>query len=476
MQITLCNFSKRMNSTKQPTEADLAAGKTFNNLTLKELTNIDNPVLKLAGATDNDYAYNYAYVHDWGRYYHIKTADLRHQDIYTARLELDDLATYKSQILNTSAYIVYASTGFNRWIRDDRTPLIARPPEVLLTFSSPLVDGEPVFSDEQISPTIILTTVSQEGGLTYWKMNKSALDHILDSLTRAGSTIWGALQEQFGDALGSIISAYRIPINDMVLDIDGPYDFYLGSYHVQDGEQQGEPTYVEAFKLATNFINFKGRCGIPTGYLDYRVFEPYTKLKMRLPFVGLVDISQQDFAGSVYYQGLVNLLNGKIVWTLFNDEDHTRAIATYSGQCGENIPMATSQIQNAESLISAVSGSVGAATATLLNPTAGLVAGVATVANAFYHLSKETSNVIGSYSGGITEIINKRVEIIAEKMQTAIEPDNLTAFEGRPVCKVDQLINYTGYVRTQNFSIDLPVNSDVIRSINSKLDAGIYIE
>ena len=138
--------------------------------------------------------------------------------------------------------------------------------------------------------------------------------------------------------------------------------------------------------------------------------------------------------------------------------------------------MAVSQIQSAESLINAVSGTVNTAAATVLNPTAGVVSGVANIANSFYHLTKETSNVIGSYSGGISEIINKRVEIIAEKMQTAIEPDNLTAFEGRPVCKVDALTNYTGFIKTQGFSIDIAANSDVINSINKKLDAGIYIE
>ena len=474
MELTLLNFSKRINSTKKPTAEQLAAGKVFNNLTLKQLTNIDNPNLILAGAKDEDYLYNYAYVKEWDRYYHIKTSDLRHEDIYNAHLELDDLATFKDDILNTSAYIVYSSSGYNRWIKDDRTPIVARPPEVLLSYSSPTIDGNAVFDDDQVSPTIILCTVSQETGLTYWKVNKNAVDHLLDSLTRAGSTVWGALQEQFGDALGSIISAYRIPINPLVIATGQVSDMYLGSYHVQDGEQ----SYIQAAQLPNErkYVLFNGRCGIPTGYLDYRVFEPYTKLKIRLPFIGLCDISHQDFAGSVYYQGLVNLINGKIVWTLFNDEDHTRAIATYSGQCGEQIPMAVSQIQSAESLINAVSGTVNTAAATVLNPTAGVVSGVANIANSFYHLTKETSNVIGSYSGGISEIINKRVEIIAEKMQTAIEPDNLTDFEGRPVCKVDTLSNYSGYVKTQGFSIDIAANSDVINSINKKLDAGIYIE
>ena len=472
MQITLCNFSKRMNSTKQPSADVLAAGKTFNDVALKELTNIDNPKLILAGASTNDYAYNYAYIHDWGRYYHIKSADLRHLDIYHASLELDDLATYKSQILATSAYVMYSASEYNRWIRDDRTPIVARPPEVLLTHSSPTIDGEAVFDDDQVSPVMILTTVSQNTGLTYWKMQKSSIDHLLDSLTRAGGSIWGSLQEQFGDAMGSMISVHRLPINPLVIDIDSPTDLYLGSYHVADGEQ----SYIQASPLANNFIHFRGRCGIPTGYLDYRVFEPYTRLKIRLPFIGLCDISHQDYSGSVYYDGLINLLNGKIVWTLYNDEDYTKAISTYSGQCGETIPIATQQIQNANALVESLGGAALSLGAAAVNPSVGIISGIATAANAFYHANDKSSNIIGSYSGGITEIINKRVEIIAEKMQTANDPANLLTLEGRPLCDVRTLSGLTGYVRTQGFSIDIAANSDVIRSINSKLDAGIYIE
>ena len=41
MDVTLLNFSKRLNSTKQPTSEELAAGKKFEGLTLKELTNIE---------------------------------------------------------------------------------------------------------------------------------------------------------------------------------------------------------------------------------------------------------------------------------------------------------------------------------------------------------------------------------------------------------------------------------------------------
>lgn len=472
MNVTLLNFSKRENSTKQPTSSDIAAGKTFNNLTFKDIVNVDNPILRLAGAKTNDYTYTYAYIHEWNRYYHIKTANLRHEDIYEADLELDDLATFKDQILATKAFILYSTSNWNRWIKDDRFPIVARPPVVARATSSPLVDGQPVFSDDQISPVMILTTVSQETGLTYWKMEKASIDHLLDSLSRAGDSVWGSLQMQFGDAMGSIVSCVKIPVNPLVLDIGSPTDMYLGGYHVQDGDE----SYIEASPLNTKFVLFRGRCGIPTGYLDFRVFEPYTRLRIRLPFLGIVDLAHQDYSGSVYYEGLLNLLNGKLVWTLYNDEGYHYPVSTYSCQCGEYIPLAAMQIQNASSLIESLAGAGLTIGGVISGNPAALGGGVLAAAQGFYHLNDKSTNVVGSYSGTITEIISKEVQIISERMITNTEPSNIEDIEGRPVCLCDYLTGYTGYVKTQGFSIDIDANLNVIKSINAKMDAGVYIE
>lgn len=476
MRLTLCNFQKRLNSTKQPTSDILSAGKTYEYVSLKELTNIDNPILKLAGASGNEYAYNYAYVHDWGRYYHIKTADIRHEDIYFAKLELDDLATYKTQILTTDAYVIYSSSSYNNWIRDDRTPIVARPPEIVMSYTTPIINDHPVFVHTGVDiddETVILTTYSQNVGIAHWLISEGMLDYIMNAMIQAGSSISGSMQMLFGDAQGSIISAIRLPINSLCIDSDNTNQtIYLGDYALQDG-----PTsYVVGQQILRNYIQFKDRVGIPTTFLDYRVFEPYTTLKLRLPFVGLVDISHNEFAGSIYIECVIELLTGKIIYTLYNDEDYHYPIATYTGQCGGNIPIASSQIANSSELVkSLTTGSLSLAAAAI-NPALGIAGSIGSIASAFYHTNQKSTNILGSYSGGYAEVITNRYEVIALKHTTAIEPSNLTAVEGRPLMAVTPLANLSGYVRTQGFSIDLNANSDVIRSINSKLDAGIYIE
>lgn len=472
MRLTLCNFSKRLNSTKQPTAEQLAAGKTFENVTLKEITNIDNPVLKLAGATDNDYAYNYAYIHDWGRFYHIKTADLRHEDIYSAKLELDDLATYKSQILNTSAFIVYSSTNFDRWLRDDRIPIQVKGSEYVSSQSAITLNGEPLFEASE-NETCVITTISENEGIGSWVTDENGLIGIMSALS-SDDSIFDVLQKQFSDAMGGIIQVIRLPIKKMHFSNDGEIAIALGKYTLSQG---GQP--VARQKTSTRHLTATGSLGIPATYADFRYSEPYCKATLSLPFIGAMDFPLSALApdGGIEWRLDVDILTGLIQYTLFS-ETIAKPIATYSGNCGGLVPIAATQIANVSNAVQGLAGgALGAGLSAVSgNPVPAVIGGINAISNAFFSFSQDKNTIIGSYSGGRSEYTSRVIKLTVEKFKTPIEPDNLTAFEGRPVYKVDSLSNYTGYVKTQGFSIDLSANSDVLKSINSKLDAGIYIE
>lgn len=481
MQLTLLNFSKRLNSTKQPTVEQLAAGKAFTDVNLKQLVNIDSPDLILAGAKQNDFAYNYAYIHDWGRYYHIKTCDLRHEDIYHAKLELDDLATFKAQILGTDAYIVYSSTGFNRWIKDDRCPLLIKGTEAIEVHSQiKYGEGESalVFDADATDELIIISAIAEGAGLVHYVIRETELPSITAGLCQSGiQSFLDNLQKQFGDAVGSIIQVRRMPLNGSAPDyLPGTVNFKIGSYEVKNADDETIPCRA----LASTFITANGETSIPVTYTDYRFTEPYCTMKISLPFIGVVEASIADFApdGVIYWNMMLDIITGSIIFTLFNNSSRTKAVASFSGECGMLIPIASRQIGNASSIVSsAFSSSLGiAASAIAMNPGPAVLGGITAIASSFFGLSQKTSSVIGSYAGNRSEFINRAFRVIVLKHPTANEPANLTNFEGRPVCKVDTIGNYSGYVKTQGFSIDIAANSDVIKSINSKLDAGIYIE
>jgi hypothetical protein len=453
-------FSKRKNSTKVPDDTSGVTKTVY----LKGTTDKINPTFFLNGTED------YVYCKAWGMYYFVHRIGYDIDGAQIVYCNLDVLATFKTQILNTKAYIVYSSSGYNRWIRDDRTPIVARPPTISVSHSVPFHNGEVVFeaSDDEL---VILNTVSQGTGQSHWIFTESKLDQLMDALTKAGSTVWGSLAEQFGDAIGSIISVTRLPINRLAVDQQGQLDdFYLGDYHVQTGEGQ----YMEAYRLTSQVLVIRDSCGIPTGYLDYRVFEPYSRLRMRLPFIGLVDISHQDFSSRVYYEIVIDYNTGKIVYTLYADDSYSKAIATYSGQCGSVVPITSQQITNAAAIVEGV----GSALLSAAIPIGGISvgAGIVNIASAFYHSMDKTSNIVGSYSGGRAEYSCKRIEIILEQMKTAIEPDNLTEFEGRPVCMVDTISNYSGYIQTEKFSIDISALDVIKDMINTFMNNGVYLE
>lgn len=77
------------------------------NFTLKEDTNIINPVLKLGGYNGG----NYCYIPDFNRYYFIDNYNLNSQGIYELFLSVDVLATYKDDLLSGKLLIKSDESG-----------------------------------------------------------------------------------------------------------------------------------------------------------------------------------------------------------------------------------------------------------------------------------------------------------------------------------------------------------------------------
>jgi hypothetical protein len=110
------SFSKRRNSTKQP--SGLSDSRTVK---LKDLTSFDAPTFILTG---NDFSYNYA---EWdGRYYFITDIRSMHNNLTEVDCMLDVLATYKSYILASTQYVCYSSLSSSVWLEDSRIPSLSK--------------------------------------------------------------------------------------------------------------------------------------------------------------------------------------------------------------------------------------------------------------------------------------------------------------------------------------------------------------
>ena len=109
--ITTFNFAKRANSTKQPT----GQSGTDWSVVLKEKTSYDQPVFLLTSNSQPEFNYL-----QWGSWYYFITGiSYVRNDLYEVSCDLDVLATYKAEIGETSAFVLY-DTAANTEIVDNR--------------------------------------------------------------------------------------------------------------------------------------------------------------------------------------------------------------------------------------------------------------------------------------------------------------------------------------------------------------------
>lgn len=122
INITFYNFSKKVNSTAQP-----SSGGTIFSCELIENTSIISPVIRLNlanVATFSPVGKSYAYIPDFQRYYFVTdwTYEL---GTWVAYLDCDVLASCKTSIGQASEYIIRSSYEFNRYIEDTMFPTLS---------------------------------------------------------------------------------------------------------------------------------------------------------------------------------------------------------------------------------------------------------------------------------------------------------------------------------------------------------------
>lgn len=132
--VTLYSFTKRENSTKQP-----SSGGTDYSCIMIDDTSLMNPTFKLSIAS-NPIGKNYCYVSDFNRYYFIK--DIRtYQNFWYISCECDVLASFKTEIGSGSHYVLRSASDYDEYISDGFYGCKVNETAVLLPSSGPLYWG-----------------------------------------------------------------------------------------------------------------------------------------------------------------------------------------------------------------------------------------------------------------------------------------------------------------------------------------------
>lgn len=470
MNITLYkNFSKKKNSTKQPT-----GGRTID-AKFKAPTSYENPTFIVHGI---DFDYTYA---KWGdHYYFINDIVIGNNDIFEIHCNQDVLATFKSDIGNYEAFIERSDSHVDPLIPD--SALSREQNTISFTASTISLIQEGYFGTDGVG-CYLIKTVGQNpntsnSGSSIYLVSTEELQSVLDFMFNDSGSIWEQAWDSWTKTVWNpfqyILSILWVPFKyDEAVRLFGQQ---LTRGPVNLGWWASDITVYVLRATASGYISLNAVMDLPEIYYDdWRKYDSrFTEYALRIPGIGQIQINPTDLIGTenvhVFY-GIDAQTGMANVYVTVRGTSYT----IYSNTVPFYIPMQISQTDGNISPL--VSGLVGA-TAAIATGGESIVAGDVLAAG-----TSAINGIIGTTRGGSSSngnygnrfAINGRPEIVLYQRAYASANYPQKVY-GRPLCRNMKISELNGYIKCQNASIDLSSLGNDKDEINNYLNSGFYYE
>lgn len=454
------NFTKRKNSTKQPTSGTLIS------CVLKEDTSIENPSFIL-----NTPIADYTYVQAFDHYYFV--TDVINLDAHRCELvcTMDVLATYKSDITSYTAFVERSASNYDPYISD---PLLSAKQmligELDTNTSMPAFFGAGCFVSQ---------VLAKDNGITlYLTPDLTIFKQLLIPSVYQSSDILDWIDSKIAQAFDLDVyigSVKWMPFN--INNIGTPYTshFYVGPVDV------GVPAGYNLKILAQDFtITSTKALNLPTtgAFNDFRDCSPrFTQYTVFLPGVGIIDLDPAIIGYCIHNSVTVNvnmycdLVSGDMTYILTYGNDNGK-IGRYTGNVSVNVPIGKS-VADLGKTAGLFAGSVaaGAQVGGAIGAAIGAVVGaVEAIGN---ELTPSTTMIGGS--GNKSELEHTRGYMHVTRKQFGAK-DYPTDVAGRPLMQNVALSTLSGYVKCGNASVPVNCHDSERDAINNYLNSGFYIE
>lgn len=479
MLLKMFKLNKRINSTKLPTLEDLLIS---GEVVLKQATSVDKPIFIMAcGADDMSKARICNYVEFQGNFFWITSMVQLNNTHIEISCEVDVLATFKTEILQTKAYILYSDSAGRTDLIDNRNirTINWKYRKTVREKVSMFTKGDSCYIVEVINgyPSTKLSTS------TFYLMSSSQMEALMSSL-------YGS-----NDFFDNIVKSIQNPSNLMVKAIW--YPFGIGEFQGAFTGQE-ETVKVGNYEAGANGyriqnIDFSSTAELIhidlSGILqdNYAYDESNCTLKCTLPFYGMIElpVSTTLKAGTreFFIRITLDILSGTLMYEILGSAGEAGyRTRVYKTSFGCTVPLGY-QSYNPLQFIGAVTGAVGGVAAATMAPEA-VAGGMIASAAGF-----GASNVISSVSSlqkdnGVIGTIGSRVDMghandITVEVLTAELSESVTAKKevlGLPCCSTVELSTLTGYCQCSNASVSAIAMPEEITKINNYLNGGVYIE
>ena len=467
--------SKRENSTKQ------LAMPITHSCTFKNGCSMLNPTLFLE--LDGNSFPSYTAFKIENRYY--KVTDIRsvRNNLFEIDGKVDVLATYKSNILSTTAYVLY-DTIPNTELVDNRLPM--------KTTKSVSASATPCPLDYQSGGTYILSITGSNNSTGVYKISAGDLYDLIDDVSDimddffppttppdpddpmyagvAGKVQYIGDNFQFmGDRIKTAISNFfgsgnipenireckYIPFN--VGTTGSSVQICLGTYQTQ----------TTLTRLDTDTVVRPATVSIPWQASDFRRRSPYTDVYLYMPYIGMVRLSSENLAGqtTLDVDYAVSVRDGSIIVTV---RSGSQVVGQYSGNVGISVPIGISNIAAPKVATSLITGAINMAKSN--------IGRVGLSALQFGDAITPNFTCIGGLDGLAGIATPQNITCYTVFHDTIVAPNTEIATIGAPTMAPKSLASLTGYVQTMDASVEGAMTSNERTELNTLLNNGIFIE
>lgn len=468
-------IAKRKNSTLQPT-----LSSSFDVL-LKTPTSLHTPTFTISAAS---FDYNYL---KWGdRYYFVTDVVSKNNNLWEVSAVCDVLATFKADILNTTAYVLYDSVA-NTELIDNRLPMKTSKTVSAATAACPLVPD---------SGCYILSLTGSNGTTGVYKVNASELADLIDDISYIMDDIFSVFQNPpsqptyTNDVAQNIKIAANYFVEDLQWRLDcirKPITQLFGSGNIPQNIREcrfipfdvgttigSNQIFLGTFetqqslsKLNTDTIVRSATVSIPWQASDFRRRSPFTELYLYLPYIGMTRLSAENLIGqtSLNVQYALSVRDGSMICTVSSGSE---IIGQYPGNVGISVPVGISNL-NAAKVAQSILAGVGA----LATKNFGVI-GMAALN--FGDSVTPNYSCIGGLDGLAGIATNQNITCYSVFHDTIAPPNQNLSIIGAPSMCSKQLGTLTGFCQCLDAHVAAAAESQELDEIDAFLNSGFYIE
>lgn len=483
MRALFFNFGKKVNSTRIPNLPGIAY-----DITLKDDTSLLQPdiVLKWTGS-GSPVQFNYVYIQDFSRMYWISNWTYSER-CWVASCSVDVLGSYRTQIGNSTKYVLRAASRHDPRVLDTLYPAIAEETDYIVSKSSKLSSSPDSGGCYVLSVTGADNTLST-GGSGYYKCTQAQVQAIvhdvydaMDAIITNRSSVTDVMSalEWLGDATMRTTSNLAQYINGLMwmpFDVDSgnsDVDVWLGYVKGGTGKAITNPVWQDIVEF-----NLYSDASAAFSGDDWENLPPYCNYVLDfMPFgvIPLDPVRVYANAGRILCRIRCDVVTGLATLKIYvrpydplGENEDEYLIATRSAQLGVPIAMGGQSINYQGAISGALSGIAGAALSA--TPEGAGFALLAGIGEAGKSLMPEAQTA--GHTGGIAGI-SATAKIYINKL--AHVPLDVTD-NGRPLCRDTQINELSGFVQCADGHLIIAGATDgELEQLSDFLTGGFFYE